>query len=935
LPQEASNGIQIDRFIAGLHTNRAAISTPFRVSYGRSIQYKDALIGGLNVEISPKNTLWRRAGWSKYSSASYSGTAQAIAGCDLQSQAGAVLHALLSTTSHVYDIGTSSMTSIYSKTTTAQTFFQQVGLYEYMSDGAANIKWDGETVTNNGIATPTKAPTVPNLNLFDTVGNTQTVHAWVPGAVYSNTTSSPQTYYLMAPTGEIQMAVVAKGTKVTSQTAAPNWANQYGIFGGLTTDGQLKWANCGVPISWPKSTIVTNSSFSTNGQVTASSNQSTGSLSAGGSASVTWSIGATSAGINPTSPTTGNSNVLTLNNLGLNVPAGATVDGLIVGVNRASNRANAVNDVTVQLVQTGSPIGSNRASSGFWPQTAQNSYVIPTSGGTKFNYGSNQDKWGASLTPTICNDATFGVEFVINQGSTRTTTAALVFPITVTVYYHIAGSDISGITYSTVVLDSNNNLQAVKTGGTTGGSAPAWATTVGGTTTDNTVTWVCLGTANFLPCLFSWTYAYGFHTSSAHISTMSPTLQLQAPIIGNNVPIQGFGSGDTQCDRNDVYRTTDGGSILLFDQSAPNVNASTTWEIFDSLLDADLNELLIGPIADANDPPPTGMTIIAYFMGRMWGVVGNLLYFSAGPDCINGDGNQAWPPANVFTLPAPITGLAATTQGLVVYTGIDIEVVLGGPQTNTFWLQPLLKNLGIQSPNCLTQDGDEMLFISSQGQAMSLSPSSKNEFGFVVADVIASTFSPASSYIAVHRAGQDQGTFLSDGSTNALRYNMNAEGWDTIQQPENGIGPLASVDTAIGTRRLLSASGGFVLFRDVNTFTDAGTAYAANAIVGSIVVSEPGPGVASVKSIYLQSAPTGSPITIDVLPNEISGSFTNIPLSNADPYQLPASTTINKNEYQWLGAQSMLPDILRHLQVKITFSATDTVQNEVFSLSIV
>ena len=54
-----------------------------------------------------------------------------------------------------------------------------------------------------------------------------------------------------------------------------------------------------------------------------------------------------------------------------------------------------------------------------------------------------------------------------------------------------------------------------------------------------------------------------------------------------------------------------------------------------------------------------GMTILAYHMGRLWGAVGNLLYFSAGPDCINGDGNQAWPPANVFTMSAPIKALAA------------------------------------------------------------------------------------------------------------------------------------------------------------------------------------------------------------------------------------------------------------------------------------
>jgi hypothetical protein len=41
----------------------------------------------------------------------------------------------------------------------------------------------------------------------------------------------------------------------------------------------------------------------------------------------------------------------------------------------------------------------------------------------------------------------------------------------------------------TLIIDSNNSLQSAKTAGTAGATAPAWSTTPGGTTTDNTVTW--------------------------------------------------------------------------------------------------------------------------------------------------------------------------------------------------------------------------------------------------------------------------------------------------------------------------------------------------------------------------------------------------------------------------------------------------------------
>ena len=406
-----------------------------------------------------------------------------------------------------------------------------------------------------------------------------------------------------------------------------------------------------------------------------------------------------------------------------------------------------------------------------------------------------------------------------------------------------------------------------------------------------------------------------------------------APIVGNGIPLQGSGSDDAQVDRCDIYRTADGGNLFLFDQSVPNVNSSTLWTVTDSTLDSALNLLLIGPVALANNPPPTGMTLLAYHMGRLWGAVGNLLYFSGGPDTVNGDGMQAWPPANVFTISAPITGLGATSQGLVVYTGIDVSVVLGGPQAQTFWVQPLLKNLGIQSPNCLTQDGDDMVLYSSQQQMTAISAAGRNELGLVVAPTLQSNFTATGSYVAIHRAGQDQGLFISDGSSKVMRYNMNAEAWDPIGTAVNGIGPLASVDTAIGTRRLLSTAGGYIVFRDTSTFSDAGSAFSGYATIGSIVLAPAGAPVAKVQNIAVHSAAVGAALTIGVLPNEVSGSFTNIPLSNSDPWQLPASSTINMKMYQWLGVQSALAAIVKHLQIKITLP-TEAAHNEIYSLTI-
>jgi len=49
------------------------------------------------------------------------------------------------------------------------------------------------------------------------------------------------------------------------------------------------------------------------------------------------------------------------------------------------------------------------------------------------------------------------------------------------------------VTPGQMIVDTNGNVQEVTTAGTTGSSAPTWATTLGAATIDNTVTWTLVG----------------------------------------------------------------------------------------------------------------------------------------------------------------------------------------------------------------------------------------------------------------------------------------------------------------------------------------------------------------------------------------------------------------------------------------------------------
>jgi hypothetical protein len=960
-------GIHIKQWHSGLRTNRAATSTPIRPTLGGAIPLNDTLWDGLNMEITPANTLARRPGWVKYCSTSYStDVPKGFAGAVLNGN----LFRLLDTDKKVYVFDTTSLTSILTKAAnSSQSYFKQVGNVLFFSDGAENKKWTGytdttsltlATPTNNGIVAPVNAPTIANLNLYDTVGTAQTTHAWIAGYKYTNTTSAAQNYFFLAPTGEIQWAVVARGTTLTSSKAAPNWAANYGVFGARTNDGQMEWTNCGPIGVWAAGTAFTNAGYVATHPLSATSTQAT--MSTSGSTNFNWlttvstnNPSGTAAGFYENTPNTGNTNTLLIKALGFNVPAGATIKGIEVDVYRGALRSNAVTDVTVQLLKAGVAAGSNKATGGFWPfippPTVQVGsfqfnvdYRVPGTGGIEQVYGGPTDMWGTSWTPTDINDAGFGIQIVANQASTNLTTGAITFanggnaqtPVNFIVHYIAAASDISGTVYAQIIVDSNNNLQRVKTAGTSGGSAPTWSTTIGGTTADGGITWECLGTANQLPVLFNWSYAYGYHTAdngSEHISTMSPLLTVSGPIIGTGVTLGGTGSSDTtQCDRADLYRTPDGGSLLLYNTSTPNVNGAVSWT--DVATDQDLNFAVIGPVADANDPPPSGMTMLEYHMGRLWGVVGTSLFFSAGPDCINGDGSQAWPPANEFQFDSAVTGITATSLGLVVETADGMHIILGGPQTQTFWVRDLNSDRGVLTQNCLAQDGDRLIMYTSNRQLFMMDPSNEEEIGFPVSPTLASTFAPLTTSIVTHRSGQDQGIFLSDGSTTTMRYNLSAQSWDVLATPVGGIGPLASIQTALGTKTLLSTSNGFIVARTPTTFQDSGSSYSAFATVGSLTLSEAGQDAAHVESVLVTSAAVGSALTVSVLPNEISGSFTALGTAVNDPWRLPASSTLNMKRYDWNTVATPLANEIRHIQIKVTLP-TEAAKNEVYTLGLV
>lgn len=117
-------------------------------------------------------------------------------------------------------------------------------------------------------------------------------------------------------------------------------------------------------------------------------------------------------------------------NFGFTIPAGATIDGIIVEIERRAF-AGAAEDQEVRLYNAaGTLVGDDKQTATAWPSTVG----VAT-------YGSSTDTWNASLTATDVNDVDFGVALIVL--ATAANTDIGVDYIRATVHYTVASQTVS------------------------------------------------------------------------------------------------------------------------------------------------------------------------------------------------------------------------------------------------------------------------------------------------------------------------------------------------------------------------------------------------------------------------------------------------------------------------------------------------------------
>lgn len=196
---------------------------------------------------------------------------------------------------------------------------------------------------------------------------------------------------------------------------------------------------------------------------------------------------------------------------------------------------------------------------------------------------------------------------------------------------------------------------------------------------------------------------------------------------------------DTGEPANSTFTVVNGAGVTATGQSGTATTPSPgsgTWALKDVAADTDLNEFILAPVNHANDPPLYNMIAMAYHLGRIFGAVGNTVYYSGGPDTLTGDGNQAFPPLNYFRFPSAVRRMVPCALGLLVYTISDIFLIQGAGTVNSpLYPVPYILGVGLESYWELAINGSLIYFKSSDGQVLSLNPSAGMEqVGFPIGD---------------------------------------------------------------------------------------------------------------------------------------------------------------------------------------------------------
>lgn len=526
---------------------------------------------------------------------------------------------------------------------------------------------------------------------------------------------------------------------------------------------------------------------------------------------------------------------------------------------------------------------------------------------------------------------------------------------------------------NTIITDSNGYSEAPYRGGYSGTTQPTWSTGVNQLTNDNpNLIWINEGGGSNLPTGLLSTFNGGWKYCLALVNSLDNTYSnatslsvstgnftgLEEITIAPGDGLPPLSSIDPQSDYVAIFRTTDGQSVpfLIPGVSTPYTIPLSTYitsGYTDKTPDTGLNNLIQGAIQGENTPPAKGAKNLAFHLNRIWYSVGNVVYWTTGPAAPCGNGINGTAPLNTDSMPSLVTRIVPTTSGAMIFTVSDVYLIQGNGTSSSpiTGAVPILPGIGLLSYNALDLNGPIIGMFSTDNQFLLLDPSSGvTDAGFPIGDQLrqnngtpGQSWNPTEVYVAWHVQGEDKAWYLCDGVNGWYRLMSTPAPetgytWSPFASINNGAGAVQSVEITPGVHRLLvgPTSTGNILQRDLTAWTDNGVPYPANAVMGSCVLAQPGQ-VATVAFITTESVRIGTPLNLGVIVDEAlpyyTGSFDILKYRVNDPPNLPPSRSIYADRFYLTTLQDETA-VMRHCQLQIIWSPTDTVQNELWTVTI-